>query len=98
MKLVPLIPSQTIRAAKGNIRNIQLPVAERFSKLSNVVATLLHVGMLNIGSNDDELRIAAYDLLCAVCTYLDFEGRPVVPSKSKSDLSPTLRDLLLNVL
>lgn len=38
--------------------------------------------MLNIGSSDDELRIAAYDLLCAVCTYLDFEGRPVVPSKS----------------
>ncbi|KAL4251095.1 Ras-GAP domain-containing protein [Abortiporus biennis] len=73
---------KTIRATKGSIRNVQLPVVDRFSKLSNVVATLLHVGMLNIGSGDDELRIAAYDLLNAVCTYLDFEGRPVVPSKT----------------
>ncbi|CAL1700085.1 unnamed protein product [Somion occarium] len=73
---------KTIRCAKGNVKNIQRPITERFSKLSNVVATLLHVGMLNIGSHDDELRLAAYDLLSAICIYLDFEGRPVVPAKS----------------
>lgn len=37
--------------------------------------------MLHIGSRDDELRAAAYDLLCAICEYLDYEGRPVMPAK-----------------
>lgn len=37
--------------------------------------------MLNIGSENEELRIGAYELLCSVCTYLDFEGKPVVPAK-----------------
>ena len=72
---------QIIRAAKGNMRNIPVAGSERFSKLSSVIATLLHVGMINIGSDNEELRLASYDLLCAVCTYLDFEGKPVVPTK-----------------
>ena len=72
---------QIIRAAKGNMRNIPVAGSERFSKLSSVIATLLHVGMINIGSDSEELRLASYDLLCAVCTYLDFEGKPVVPTK-----------------
>ncbi|KAI0089247.1 hypothetical protein BDY19DRAFT_1089227 [Irpex rosettiformis] len=71
-----------IRAAKGSMRNITMGGSERFSKLSSVIATLLHVGMINIGSDNEELRLASYDLLCAVCTYLDFEGKPVVPTKA----------------
>ncbi|KAI0686496.1 hypothetical protein BC835DRAFT_1523052 [Cytidiella melzeri] len=73
---------KVIRAAKGSMRNAPVPGSERFSKLSSVIATLLHTGMINIGSDNEELRIASYDLLCAVCTYLDFEGKPVVPTKA----------------
>lgn len=63
------------------MKNPKSSGSERFAKLSNVVATLLHTGMLNIGSENEELRIGAYELLCSVCTYLDFEGKPVVPTK-----------------
>ncbi|TCD61394.1 Ras GTPase activating protein ira2 [Steccherinum ochraceum] len=73
---------KAIRAAKGSARNTRSPVAERFSKLSNVVATLLHIGMLHISGEDEELRAAGFELLVATCTYLDFEGRPVVPSRA----------------
>ncbi|KAH8096624.1 hypothetical protein BXZ70DRAFT_945419 [Cristinia sonorae] len=73
---------KAIRAAKGSVRNVRMPVTERFSKLQNVVATLLHIGMLNIGSADEELRTAAYELLVATCGYLDFEHRPVVPTRA----------------
>ena len=74
---------QIIRDTKGSMKNVSIPGpgSERFSKLSNVIATLLHTGMVNIGSDNEELRIASYELLCAVCTYLDFEGKPVVPTK-----------------
>ncbi|EMD40361.1 hypothetical protein CERSUDRAFT_148314 [Gelatoporia subvermispora B] len=71
-----------IRGAKGNMRAVHLPGAERFTRLSNVVTTLLHVGMVNVCSEDEEPRSAALELLSAVCTYLDYEGKPVVPSKS----------------
>ncbi|OCH94514.1 hypothetical protein OBBRIDRAFT_722708 [Obba rivulosa] len=73
---------KTIRGAKGNMRAVHLPGAERFTRLSNVVTTLLHVGMMNVCSEDEEPRAAALELLSAVCTYLDFEGKPAVPSKS----------------
>ena len=63
------------------MRPIQLPGAERFTRLSNVVATLLHVGLINIMSEDEEPRAPAYDLLAAVCTYLDYEGKAVLPSQ-----------------
>jgi hypothetical protein len=69
------------------MRNTPVPVSDRFIKLSSVIARLLHAGMINIGSDNEELRLASYDLLCAVCTYLDFEGKPVVPTKGKIDLS-----------
>ncbi|KAI0080777.1 hypothetical protein K474DRAFT_1717515 [Panus rudis PR-1116 ss-1] len=73
---------KTIRVAKGNIKSAQLPVPERASKLSSVVATLTHLGFIHVGSNDDDLRMAAYDLCIAVCIYLGFEGRPLIPAKS----------------
>lgn len=47
-----------------------------------MVATLLHVGMLGVNSREEDVRIAANELLQAVCTYLDFEGKPLVASKS----------------
>ncbi|KAJ3551785.1 hypothetical protein NM688_g4509 [Phlebia brevispora] len=73
---------KAVRNAKASMKNVQIPGFERFSKISNVIATLLHIGMVNIGDNNEELRIASYELLCSICTCLDFEGKPVVPTKT----------------
>ena len=75
---------KAIRNAKAAMRNVQIPGFERFSKISNVIATLLHIGMVNIGDGNEELRLASYELLCSICTCLNFEGRPVVPTKCKA--------------
>ncbi|KAH9927288.1 uncharacterized protein B0H18DRAFT_1161603 [Fomitopsis serialis] len=73
---------KAIRTAKSTMRSVQLPGTERRSRFSNVVATLLHVGMLGVNSREEDVRIAANELLQAVCIYLDFEGKPLVASKS----------------
>lgn len=54
--------------------------SERFPRLSNIAATLLNIGMININHENEALRGAAYDLLSAVCSYLRYEGNPI-PSK-----------------
>lgn len=69
--------------AKGRLKDVQPPLAERFSRFSNVPATLLHVGLLSVDFNDEELRAAAYDLLGAVCTYLNYDKSPIVAAKGK---------------
>jgi neurofibromin 1 len=58
-------------------------LAERFSRFSNIPATLLHVGMLSIDLNDEELRAAGYELLGAVCSYLNFDRSPIIAPKCK---------------
>jgi hypothetical protein len=75
---------KSIRSAKSQMRDNQPPTAERFSRFSNVPATLLHVGMQSIDTLDEELRSAAYDLLGAVCQYLNYDKTPIVASKGKS--------------
>lgn len=59
----------------------QRPLLDRAFRLTNVSATLLHVGMLSIDNDDEELRSAAYDLLGAVCTYLEYDKNPVIVSQ-----------------
>ena len=49
------------------------------SRLSDVSATLLNVGLLNVCDEDESLRGAAYDLLFAVCAYVNYEANPLVP-------------------
>ena len=73
--------SQTVRSAKGRLKEAQTPLAERFSRFSNVPATLLHIGFLSVDLNDEELRGAAYDLLGAVCKYLKYDKSPIIASK-----------------
>ncbi|KDQ64130.1 hypothetical protein JAAARDRAFT_118551 [Jaapia argillacea MUCL 33604] len=73
---------KAIRSAKGRMRSTHIPALGRFSRLSNVSATLLHVGLYSVGLEDEDVRLAAYDLLAAVCSYLDYDGSPVVPSKA----------------
>ncbi|KAF5369620.1 hypothetical protein D9757_010458 [Collybiopsis confluens] len=72
---------RTIRAAKSRLKDQQMPLAERFMRFSNVPATLLHIGMLSVDGYDEELRAAAYDLLGAVCTYLNYDKSPLVAPK-----------------
>ncbi|KAJ7458402.1 hypothetical protein B0H11DRAFT_187286 [Mycena galericulata] len=73
---------KAIRSAKGRLKDTPIPLAERFSRFSNIPATLLHVGMLSVDLNDEELRAAGYELLGAVCSYLKFDKSPVVAAKS----------------
>lgn len=88
--------TQAIRSAKSTLRAIQLPGTERRSRFSNVVATLLHVGMIGVNSREEDVRIAANELLQAVCTYLDFEGKPLVASKSTFSCSVELMRLIID--
>jgi hypothetical protein len=89
------IPLQTIREAKGKMKESTVSVAERSSRYMNVPASLIHIGMLNVGLGDDELRSAAYDLLCAVCVYLKFNKNPIVASKGSRDYYPPAFNCLL---
>ncbi|KAG5648702.1 hypothetical protein DXG03_000049 [Asterophora parasitica] len=73
---------RAIRSAKGRLKEVQPPLTERFSRFSNVPATLLHVGLLSVDMNDEELRGAAYDLLGAVCSYLNYDKSPIVASQA----------------
>ncbi|KAJ3987640.1 hypothetical protein F5890DRAFT_1563214 [Lentinula detonsa] len=73
---------RTIRTAKSGLKDQQMLLAERFMRFSNVPATLLHIGMLSVDAYDDELRAAAYDLLGAVCTYLNYDKSPLIAPKS----------------
>lgn len=73
---------KTIRSAKARLKEAQAPLTERFSRFSNVPATLLHVGLLSVDLDDEDLRGAAYDLLGAVCTYLKYDKTPIVACKA----------------
>ncbi|KAJ7034157.1 hypothetical protein C8F04DRAFT_582650 [Mycena alexandri] len=76
---------KAIRSAKGRLKDAPVPLAERFSRFSNIPATLLHVGMLSVDQhalNDEELTSAGYELLGAVCSYLNFDRSPIVGVKS----------------
>ncbi|KAI0638553.1 hypothetical protein C8Q77DRAFT_1047292 [Trametes polyzona] len=72
---------KTIRSAKGLQRMAQLPTVERHSRLSNIITTLLRIALMGVSQEDEEPRGACIELLAAICAYLDFEGRPAIPSK-----------------
>ncbi|CAK5277391.1 unnamed protein product [Mycena citricolor] len=73
---------KAIRTGKSRLKETPLPLTERFSRFSNIPATLLHVGMLTVDIQDEDLRAAGYELLGAVCTYLNFDKSPIVGAKS----------------
>ncbi|KAG2156346.1 hypothetical protein DEU56DRAFT_231415 [Suillus clintonianus] len=73
---------KSIRAAKSQMRDTRLFRMDRFPRFSNISTTLLHVGMLNIDSEDEGLRGAAYDLLGALCSYLNYDKNPIIVSKA----------------
>jgi len=73
---------KTVRSAKGRLKEVPIPLTERFSHFSNVPATLLHIGLLSVDLTDEELRGAACDLLGSVCTYLNYNKSPIIASKA----------------
>ncbi|THH13571.1 hypothetical protein EW146_g6666 [Bondarzewia mesenterica] len=84
-----------IRAAKGRIRISNYPGTERFSRLSNVSAALLHIGMMNMGVEDDELRGASYELLASVMTSFDLSSVPLVSCRGLWIAGPVLPFLMI---
>lgn len=76
----------------------QRTLLERAYRAANVPATLLHVGMFSIDHGDEELRSASYELLGAVCDYLEYDKNPVIAPQGKSslDLSNLSQHLMLS--
>ena len=72
---------QAIRTAKGSMKNVQVAGPERFSRLTNVTATLLQIGMISSIYEEDDLRESGLELLGAICNYLDYEGPAIVPMR-----------------
>ncbi|KAI0040644.1 hypothetical protein FA95DRAFT_1647858 [Auriscalpium vulgare] len=85
-----------IRAAKGHMRSIAISGTERFSRLSNVSAALLHISMLNMGLDNDELSGASYELLSAIVGSFNIDGNPILTVKGLwvgGSVSPILFNL-----
>ncbi len=57
---------------------------ERFSRLSNVSAALLHIAMRNMGTENPELSGASYELLSAVVGSFDLDASPIMTTKGAS--------------
>ena len=72
---------QEIRTAKGSMKNVQVAGPERFSRLTNVTATLLQIGMISSIYEEDDLRESGLELLSAICNYLDYDGPAIVPMR-----------------
>jgi hypothetical protein len=72
---------QAIRTAKGSMKNVQVAGPERFSRLTNVTATLLQIGMISSIYEEDDLRESGLELLSAICNYLDYDGPAIVPMR-----------------
>lgn len=72
---------QTIRSGISALQDMLAPSTDRFRRFSNHPATLLHVGMFNIDSDNEEVSTAAWMLLEAVCKHLKYDRSAVAPSQ-----------------
>lgn len=68
------------------------PLMERAFRFTNVSAALLHISMLNVDHDDEEVHSAAYELLGAICTSLEYDKISIVASHG------TLHNLLYTVI
>ncbi|KAH8118768.1 hypothetical protein DFH11DRAFT_1839273 [Phellopilus nigrolimitatus] len=71
---------KTIRTAKSRMNVSRSIFFDRFSRLSNVSAALLNIAMYNTHHESPDLRSAAYDLLAAVCSSINYNGASLLPS------------------
>ncbi|EWC46134.1 hypothetical protein DRE_04708 [Drechslerella stenobrocha 248] len=78
---------QSIKAAKAKSMKDSKPspLSERVIRPEDVPGTLLNIALMNMGSSDQALRIAAYNLLCALCQTFRFNvDRQFVSAKGLS--------------
>ena len=73
--------------AKGRLKSARPLIPAERSRLSDVSAALLNVGLLNVCDEDESLRGAAYDLLFAVCSYVNYEANPLVPLRGSCHIT-----------
>ncbi|KAG8959528.1 Ras GTPase activating protein ira2 [Tulasnella sp. 419] len=72
---------KAIRTVKGRLKADGPPTSiERPVQLGNLSATLLNVGLLNLGHEDEPLRSTAFDLLSAVCKHIHYEDPLMLPT------------------
>ncbi|KAL5507799.1 IRA2 [Sanghuangporus vaninii] len=71
---------KAIRSAKSRMNSTRAVFFDRFSRLSNISAALLNIGMLNVHHEHPDLRSSAYDLLRAVCSSINFDTDSMLPS------------------
>ena len=64
--------SQSIRGAKIKMVNTRTVQSDKISRLSNIHAALLNIGLLNSYSELPDLRGAAYDLIRTICSSMNF--------------------------
>ncbi|KAG8886533.1 Ras GTPase activating protein ira2 [Tulasnella sp. 331] len=73
---------KAIRAAKGKLKAEGMTASvERPIQLGNLSATLLNVGLLNVTTEDESLRGAAYDLLFALCKHIECDDPLMLPTE-----------------
>lgn len=77
------------------MKNVQVAGPERFSRLTNVTATLLQIGMISSIYQEDDLRESGLELLSAICSYLDYDGPAIVPMRGPSHLLYASKDIQL---
>lgn len=77
---------QTLKTSKAKYSKDNKPskTSERTIRPEDVPGTLLNISLMNIASSDQSLRLAAYNLLCALCQTFGFNlDRPFVSAKGK---------------
>lgn len=78
---------QTLKTSKAKYSKDNKPskTSERTIRPEDVPGTLLNISLMNIASSDQSLRLAAYNLLCALCQTFGFNlDRPFVSAKGLS--------------
>ncbi|RPA79455.1 hypothetical protein BJ508DRAFT_415934 [Ascobolus immersus RN42] len=78
---------QTLKVAKGKVSKENRPAKalERIIRPEDVPGTLLNISLLNLSSQDHSLRLAAFELLCALCKSFGFQiDKQIVSTKGLS--------------
>lgn len=79
------------------MRPLQLPGQERFSRLPNVTATLLHISFMNMSVEEEELRGASFELLVSVLNSFNLDHTPVLSLKGQLCIHFTLHIIFIAI-
>lgn len=82
---------QTLKSSKAKYSKDNRPnkLNERTIRPEDVPGTLLNISLMNVASFDQQLRLAAYNLLCALCQAFKFNlDRQFVSAKGMLTITP----------